>query len=280
MSLALLMSPAGQIAEIKDIYFNVVPGSPSPSSTDLAAVQADIVSGESLPQIAQTVSASQGNYLSYELAHNVGTVGFVAGVYQSVLHRAASNGDLAYWASVRGAGVSDAQIAQAILGSPEARAFLIQNAYESYLGRPADAGGMAYWQAVLSSGQITDEQFVASLIGSPEYYARNGSTSQSYVLALYHDLLARTTSPPQQEIDFWVSQLAMSSRGAAQARADIAVAFQQTSEYQTDLVNHWYQIYDGRAPSAGELNSALTLLQSGASDEYVQAQILAARQGS
>ncbi|HWB07898.1 MAG TPA: DUF4214 domain-containing protein [Pirellulales bacterium] len=280
LALTVLMSPAGQTAEIKDIYFNVVPGSPSPSSTDLTAVQADLASGESLTQIAQTVSASQGNYLSYELANHVGTVGFVAGVYQSVLHRAASSADLTYWASVRGAGVSDAQIAQIILSSPEARSFLIESAYESYLGRPVDAGGLSYWEAVLASGQISDEQFVASIIASPEYYARNGSTSQSYVRALYHDLLGRTSPPPQQEIDFWVSQLAMSTRGAVQARADIAVAFEQSTEYRTDLINHWYQIYDGRAPTASELNSALGLLQSGASDEYVQAQILVARQGS
>jgi hypothetical protein len=280
LALALLASPAGQAAEIKDVYFNVVPGSPSPSSTDLTAIQADLAAGESLPQIAQTVSASQGNYLSYELAHNVGTVGFIAGVYESALHRPASSGDLAYWASVRGAGVSDAQIAQAILNSPEARTFLIENTYESYLGRPADPGGLSYWQAVLSSGQVTDEQFVASIIGSPEYYARNGSTSQSYIQALYHDLLGRTSPPQQQEVNFWVSQLAMSTRGATQARADVALSFQQSREYQTNLINHWYQIYDGRAPTASELNSALGLLQSGASDEYVQAQILVARQGS
>jgi hypothetical protein len=278
LALSVLMSPAGQTAEINDIYYNVVPGSPSPSSTDLAAINADLAAGESLPQVAQTVSASNGNYLSYELANNVGSVGFVAGVYESVLHRAAASSDLSFWASVIGSGVSEAQVGQAILSSPEARTFLINDAYEAYLGRPADAGGMSYWQAEFATGQLTDEEFVASLIGSPEFYARNGSTSQSFVEALYQDLLGRTAA--QQDINFWVSQLAQSPRGAAQARAAIALEFQQSSEYQTDLVNRWYQTYDGRAPTASELSTDVGLLQSGASDEHVQAQILVARQGS
>jgi hypothetical protein len=279
LALALLTSPAGQAAELSDIYNNVVPQGGTPSPTDQAAINADISSGESLAQVAQALAASNGNYLNYEETNNVGVVGFVAGVYEAVLHRAASAGDLAYWASVRGEGASNAQIAQAILSSPEARASIIENAYVRYLGRTADAGGMAYWQAALAAG-VTDEQFVAAIVGSPEYYARNGSTSQSYVAALYRDVLTRTSSPPQQEIDYWVSQLAMSTRGAVQARADIAMDFQESSEYQTDLINNWYQIYDGRLPSATELNTALALLQSAVSDEAVQAQILMARQGS
>lgn len=279
LALQLLTSPMGQAAEISDIYNNVVPKGGSPSPADMAAIQADLSAGESLVQVAQTLAASNGNYLSYENANNVGAIGFVANLYQSVLHRPASASDLEFWATVRGQGFSTAQIAQIVVSSPEARAFVIQNAYESYLGRPADPAGMNFWQAAMAGG-LSDEQLVSLLVASPEYYAKHGATSQSYVSALYHDLLQRPVPPSQQEIDYWVSQLAMSARGEVQARADIAVAIQQSDEFRTSLIDRWYLTYDGRAPSGIELNTALALLQSGASQEYVQAQILAARQAS
>lgn len=274
LALQLLMSPTGQAAELSDIYNTVVPQGGSPSPTNQAAINADLSAGESLVQIAQTLAASQGNYLNYELNNNVGVVGFVDGLYQSVLHRAASAGDLSYWSAVRGAGATDAQIAQAILNSPEAKAFVIENAYQTYLGRAADAGGMFFWQQAFAAG-LTDEQFMASIIGSQEYYARNGSTSPTFVQGLYHDLLGRSPDS-QQAIDFWVSQVAMSTQG----RPNVALEIQQSSEFQTDLIHRWYQLYDGRAPSGSELSTALSQLQSGATDEFVQAQILAARQGT
>ncbi|MGH7134529.1 MAG: hypothetical protein ACREHD_02250, partial [Pirellulales bacterium] len=153
----LLESPAGQAAEIQDAYTNVVPGASAltpkaPSPTDLAAIQADLASGESLPQVAQVMGASSGNYLSYEEANGAGTVGYVARVYQSALHRGASTNDLLFWANQRGAGVSDAAIAQAVLSSAEAKMYVVINAYERYLGRVPDANSLAYWQSQLTSG--------------------------------------------------------------------------------------------------------------------------------
>lgn len=274
LALQLLTSPIGEVSEINDAYSNVVPGGGVPSAGDLAAMEADVAAGESLTQIAATMSASDGNYLSYETTNQSGFVGFVAGVYDSVLHRGASPSDLSFWASERAAGLSNAQIATIILDSPEARTFVINDTFEAYLGRPADPGGMFFWQSAFAAG-LTDEAFVGDVIASNEYYVHSGGTSQAYVTALYRAFLGR--GPAQDEVDYWVSQLAMSTRGAVQARADIAVAFQQSTEYRTDLINKWYQLYDGRAPSAAELSAALNMFYSGATQEGVQAQILAAK---
>lgn len=274
LALALLTSPLGEVGEINDAYANVVPGGGTPSAADQAAIEADLAAGESLPQVAATMSASNGNYLSYETTNQTGFVGFVAGAYESILQRPATASDLSFWASERAAGLSNAQIATIILDSPEARTFVINDAYEAYLGRPADPGGMAFWQAAFAGG-MTDEQFIGYMIASNEYYAQHGGTSQGYVTALYQTFLGR--SAMQSDIDYWVSQLAMSSRGAMQARADIAVAFQQSTEFRTKLIDKWYQLYDGRAPSAAEVNAALSMFAAGATQEGVQAQILAAK---
>lgn len=274
LALQLLTSPIGEVSEINDAYANVVPGGGAPSAPNLAAIEADLSAGQSLPQVAATMSASNGNYLNYETTNQTGFVGFVAGVYTSVLHRPAGASDLSFWASEAAAGLSNTLIATIILDSPEARTFIINDAYEAYLGRPADPGGMAFWQSAFAGG-MTDEQFIGYIIASSEYYADNGGTSQGYVTALYRTFLGRTAM--QSDIDYWVSQLGMSTRGAVQARADIAVMFQQTAEYRTDLIAQWYQLYDGRAPSAAEVNAALLLFDSGATQEDVQAAILAAK---
>ncbi|HVX15512.1 MAG TPA: DUF4214 domain-containing protein [Pirellulales bacterium] len=273
----LLESPSGQASEIEDAYANVVPGGGGPTTQNLTAIQADLAAGETLPQVALTMAQSNGNYLNYEEANDVGVIGFVATVYQDVLHRAAGAGDLLYWASVRGAGASDAAIAQTIADSPEARTFIVDNAYQTYLGRAPDAGGLSFWLSQLSAG-MSDEVFVSLIASSAEYYADNGGTSSGYITALYRDILQRTSTPSQPEIDYWVTQLARSTRGAAQARADIALAFQESTEYRTLLIDSWYQSFDGRAPTAAELSSALSLFASGASDEAVEAQILVAKQ--
>lgn len=275
----LLTSPAGQAAEIQDAYNNVVPGASAltpkaPSPTDLAAIEADLASGESLPQVAQTMGASSGNYLSYEESNDVGTVGFVANVYQSVLHRSASTGDLLFWAGQRGAGVSNAAIAFTVLNSAEAKMYVVINAYERYLGRAPDAASLAFWQSQLTSG-LNDEAFISIIVSSSEYYGRNGGSTSGYLIGLYRDILQR--SPAQQDIDYWATQLAASPRGAAQARADVAFAIEQSPEYRAQLINGWYQQFDGRAPSEAEFMAAQQTFNSGASDEQVAAQILAAR---
>jgi hypothetical protein len=277
LALSVLDSPTGTALEIQDAYTNVVPGGGGPTAINLTAIEADLAAGESLPQVAQTMGQSKGNYLAYEQANDVGVVGFVANVYQLVLHRAASTSDLQFWASVRGSGATDSSIALAILNSPEAKTFVVESAYLTYLGRAADPAGLNFWRSTLVSG-FSDEQFVSLIISSPEYYAVHGSTSAGYINGLYHDVLRRTSPPSQPEVDYWVTQLAMSTRGAGQARADIALAFQQSTEFRTLLINGWYESFDGRAPTAAELNNALSFFNAGASDEQVEAQILAARQ--
>lgn len=283
IALQLLNSPAGQTAEINDAYVNVVPGasSASISPSDLAAIKADLAAGESLPQVAQVMGQSRGDYLNYELTNRIGTVGFVAGVYQSVLHRAASANDLNYWAAQSGAGVSNATIALTVLNSAEAKSHLVANTYQQYLGRSPSPTDMNFWVRALTSG-LSDRQFVSLVVSSNEYYAKNGGTDPGYITGLYRDLLQRPASSPpsQQDIGYWVTIMAASQRGAVQARADVAIGFQGSPEYEALLINGWYQSFFGRAPSNAELNAALLQFNAGATEEQVAAQILVSHAAS
>jgi hypothetical protein len=276
VALNFLQTPDARTAQINEMYANFFSNGRGPSAADAQAIQLDLASGEPLTSVAQTLVNSGGNYLAYETSHNAGNLGFVGSIYQSVLNRTASVGELTFWASQQAAGASKLQISLAILNSPEARAHTIANAYQTYLGRPVDAAGLNYWEAVMAQG-VTDEQLIGDLVASPEYYAAHGGTSDSYVRALYQDILHRTSQPSQPEVDFWIAQLAASNRGEVQARADIAVAFEQSDEFRAALINQWYQQYLGRAADPGAVTWALSLFHLGASQELVQAAILANR---
>ncbi|HEX5500827.1 MAG TPA: DUF4214 domain-containing protein, partial [Thermomicrobiales bacterium] len=250
LALQLLTSPDGTTAEINDMYFNLVPKG-SPSSADYQAIQADLASGVRLEQVAQTIVASNGDYFNYVISHGVGEVGFVGDLYQSVLGRPASGGDLAFWTGAHAGGASNQAIAAAIVASPEHRAQVVQSYYQTYLHRGIDAAGQNFWLGVLASG-ATEEQVLAAIVGSPEYYATNGGTSESFVRAMYRDVLRRTSAPSQSEIDYWIATLAASTRGAAQARSDVVLGFATSDEFRSQEIIGWYQAYLGRTPSSDE----------------------------
>ncbi|HEV3343579.1 MAG TPA: DUF4214 domain-containing protein [Pirellulales bacterium] len=63
------------------------------------------------------------------------------------------------------------QAAAVVFGSAEYRAGLVAQMYLDVLDRPVDAGAQTYWAAKLADGR-TDEQVLASLVASDEYFAK------------------------------------------------------------------------------------------------------------
>lgn len=271
-AIQLLTSTDGTLAAINKMYANLVPKG-SPSQLDEQAILTDLASGMRMEQVAQIISASNGDYFNYAVSHNAGEVGFIGGLYQSVLGRSASSGDIAAWGQLHGQGISNQQIAMAFLTSAEHRSHIIDGYYQTYLHRSVDAAGLNFWLAVMAAG-ATEEQVLGAIVGSDEYFIDHGGTSDSYIRALYHDVLLRPTPPSQAEVDGWIATLAASSRGAAQARADVVVGFATSDEFRTREINGWYQAYLGRPATAAEINVWLNTFHLGASQDAVQAQIL------
>jgi hypothetical protein len=71
------------------------------------------------------------------------------------------------------AGVPPAQVAAAIFNSDEFRQDLVQAFYERLLHRPAETAGLQGWTAALRAGS-RDEQVIAAIAGSAEYFVRLG----------------------------------------------------------------------------------------------------------
>lgn len=102
---------------------------------------------------------------------NGGAEGATAALFDVVLQRPASPGDVAYFA-----GLSRAARTNGVLKSVEAARVDVTTAYLSFLGRAPDADGTAYWVSVLRP--TGDEQGLwAALTASAEYAARAEATA-------------------------------------------------------------------------------------------------------
>jgi hypothetical protein len=146
-------------------------------------------------------------------------------------------------AAFRGAALASAspraQMADAILSTPEYQHHIITAIYENFLHRAPAADALNYWSGQLAA---SGEQAVISRIaGSQEYYQDNGGTDASFVDALYRDLLGRTPSPQAQA--YWISQIqSLSHPGGtgdiSAARAQVVLDMLSTPEARGLLLNN------------------------------------------
>jgi photosystem II stability/assembly factor-like uncharacterized protein len=152
-------------------------------------------------------------------------------------------------------------IVSAFLQSNEYRTLLISSYYSRYLGRAAFATDVAVWLPKLQMG-LTDEAFLAALLGSDEYFANHGSTDQSWLAGAFSDLLNRPPDPSGQSL--YLGQLQ-----AGVSRSTVALELLTSAEYRTDLIQADFMKYLGRAASTTDVMGFLSALQSGATDEAV-----------
>jgi hypothetical protein len=149
-----------------------------------------------------------------------------------------------------------------LLSSNEYRTNLVKGWYQKYLGRAADAGGLAGNVALLAAG-ATDEQVIAGLVGSAEYFSKNGGTNSTFVAATFRDILGRTVPDPSGQA-FFVNQLA-----AGVSRTTVAAELLGSTEYRNNLVGGFYTNLLGRTGSASEVAGWVAAIASGMTDEQV-----------
>ncbi len=272
IALEVLRSPEGRRAQVSDMFEVLVGRTPFPR--DFEAVLIDVDVGTSYPDIAAALVASDGDYLDFVQENRSTSVGYVASLYDDVLLRNGryTSSELRGWATLLGFGqITREQLAFTFLSSAEYQVITVRDFYASFLGRSPDTAGLNGWTSALAAG--TNSDVVAShILGSSEYFASHGGTSEGYVRGLYETLLGRV--PSQGEIDVWINALASSNRGALQARADVAFSFLLSDEYRTILVDSWYQQFFSRNADANELFSALSQFDVGRTREQVLAGIL------
>lgn len=124
--------------------------------------------GVSDEQIAAMIVGSD----EYFTARGGGTNdGFLSALFEDALDRAIDPATKVTFEQLLAHDMTREQIAAVVFGTVESRDDLVAQTYLDLLDRPVDAGAQAYWAAKLADGE-TDQQVLAGLIASDEYFAK------------------------------------------------------------------------------------------------------------
>jgi hypothetical protein len=167
-------------------------------------------------------------------------------LYRVFLDRVPEAPALAAWSgALESRRITVGQMAEGILRSPEHADRSVGGAYREFLGRSADSAGLAAHASALELG-VSPERVDASILGSNEYFARQGSGNIPYVQALYRDVLGREADSAGLE-----AHVAALARGAT--RTEVAHAFLTSVERGTQVAGEAYQSLLGREGTEAEL---------------------------
>ena len=115
----------------------------------------------------------------YFADHGSTDTGFLDGLFEDVLNRAADPSGLSFYLNLLNNGASRQAVALDLMDSSEGLMDEVQNAYQKYLWRAADISGEVFYLNQLSGGVMSLRTLIASLVGSTEYVAnRSGATAR------------------------------------------------------------------------------------------------------
>ena len=184
-------------------------------------------------------------------------------VWQAFLGRPLDAVGLAYGTNLLNLGFSQAAVISTVESSQEYQLDLIDGLITSYLGRPATQADQTYGLAVLAANG-TVEQLKADLLGSPEFYAKAGSTNAGWLSVVYQDVLGRSVDT-QGSTD-WNQAL-----NAGVSRTTVALAIVSSPEAQQDLVASYFKDLTNAAAPSSNSDIYVNLLQQGVTDQAVAA---------
>jgi hypothetical protein len=189
---------------------------------------------------------------------------FINKVYQDMLHRRADPTGLASWQAQLNQGISRAQVAAAIMTSPEGLTSQVTDLYTRLLHRPPDPSGLTTFTTFLAQGG-TLMQLEAILLGSQEYFAvRGGSSTDGFVQAVYADVLNRT--PDAAGAAGFTQQL-----NAGVSRTTVATTILTSPEGRESEVQGMFQRFLRRVPDLAGSNAFSNDLMAGMSDMIAEA---------
>ncbi|RUL83963.1 S8 family serine peptidase [Tautonia sociabilis] len=177
---------------------------------------------------------------------------YVDALYRVVLNRPAEPAGLAFWASRLRSGGSRFDVASGIIDSDEARRVMVAGWYRSDLGRTASIEalkydpGVIFWADRLAAGFRPDE-IRAAILGSVEFAARQGGTTDGLIVGVYRSLLDREPNA--------ATRLTASSRLSTGSwnPQTLILSVQTTDEAVRTKVAFWYRALLGRSESVATL---------------------------
>lgn len=254
------------ITQVYTAYLQRQPGSPDIQAWLPLLAQGPAGAGQPSPD-EQFLTGVVGS-AEYFLKTGNTELTWSASLYTNVLGRNPSQAELTNLLTGVLNGFSGARqtIASAIGGSAEAETAVVAGYYTQFLGRTASSTELAPWVNMLESGG-SREQVIAAIVGSPEYFQKQGGTNTNFVNQLYLDLLGRPRSAAETG---FLNALNSGSTTPLQ----VATGILQSTEYAQRLVNGFYSTFLGRQGSTTETSGWVQLLLQGVRDEQVLAMII------
>ena len=202
---------------------------------------------------------------------------YVGHLYQSLLNRTPSAGELTYWEGILTGGSPFASsnaastwmntVATQFTISSEYLSGIVSADYTKYLHRSADPSGLANWTASLK-GTGTDQSVVEELLASSEYFSGRGAGNfDTWLTAVYSDVLNRTVDPAG--LALWDAKHA-----AALTDLKIAKSIVSSPEAEGDVVAGLYKTLLNRSASASDLAYWTAKIQAGTTQEVIVASIV------
>ena len=143
-----------------------------PSSTEVNAWASDLQAGVSQQQVEVSFLTSSEYYQLQGSNANQ----WLASLYQKVLNRPATAGELTAWNQDLLSGSSLSAIATEIVTSAEANALQVNSAYQQLLSRGAQPPEVAGWVGAMQNG-LSTSGLIAEIASSPEFLADQTLTS-------------------------------------------------------------------------------------------------------
>ena len=171
---------------------------------------------------------------------------YVTELYQDLLRRSPTAGELSYNVTALQNGEAVEDLAHKLATSSERKAVEVVFFYQNYLNRNPDLGGLVYQLDLLKNG-VSPVSVQLGLIDSPEFQ-RAHVTNKSYVDAMYNDVLGRAPDPAGEFA--YISLLDTK----ASTRKDVAVNFFNSQEYATRVINSDFNLVLHRSAEPGAVS--------------------------
>jgi Cysteine-rich secretory protein family/Domain of unknown function (DUF4214) len=171
---------------------------------------------------------------------SAGAASFVKALYADVLNRTAGDVEVGFWGRQLMTGGTTTAVASGFVNSDEYRLIRIRDAYRTDLGREGESAGVNNWLDLMKRGILETDDVDKYFMASDEYTLRSGGTTESFVAAMYQQMLGRPVTP--SEIPFWVS-IAHTS-----GRLSVVDGIWHSVESARSRVTDMYSAYLGRVP--------------------------------
>jgi N-acetylneuraminic acid mutarotase len=260
----LVTSAEYRTDEVTNLY-RVVLGR-NPDAGGLATFVTALDQGQTAGQVEVALLGSSEFFIDSGRGSNSG---FLAGLYQVVLHRPVDATGAQTFGQALDSGQSRAAVAQAVFDSKESEIDQGQALYGKFLGRAADPAGLGNVIGALQGGASL-EQIVAALVSSPEYIQdARANANQLFVAQVYRDLLGREADPGS------LAGVTAHLDGGLLNRLQVVQSIEGSLEWRADQVQLLYASLLGRPADSTGMANALALLNGGGTLAQVESILLA-----